>query len=216
MIKQLKFVVLVLACGAVAYGFAWQSRIAAPVSTAEESAARSQGGPAVSPARRARLKDGFTKFQDALASHIIHEGVRVIDATREPRKLEPRIVAQNYLLMLVESPPQQDNHLGIINIERMQEKSPAWNKVRNAPSRVSHLLKVSAEQRAQIELWEARGYPPMPGQRVETNASFWDRYRLQLAQQRYSLRKILNVPQREEWDRLLATIDAEYRDATSR
>lgn len=198
MVKSLKFIALALACSTVAYGFAyWRG---APV----------QQRKAYPVARKLNLREGFTPIQDALASHIIHEGSYLVDTTAPPAQ-QKVVVAQNYLLMLLQSPSQQANMLEMIQVDRLFPSPSPWDRVRKAPGVADAILRITDAQRRQFQQFDRQGYgtPPLgvaPGDWIQAR-------RAQLAHQRSVIRPILTQDQRSEWDEILAKVDAEFKAA---
>lgn len=197
MVKSLKFIALTLACSSVAYGFAfWQS---APPQKKVYPVAR-----------KINLREGFTPIQDALTSHIIHEGSYLVDITKPPVQ-QRMVVAQNYLLMLLQSPSQQANMLEMIQVDRLFPSPSPWDRVRKAPGIADAILRVTDAQRKQFAEFDRKGYgtPPLgaaPGDWIQAR-------RAQLAHQRSVIRPMLTKAQREEWDEILAKVESEFAAA---
>ena len=197
MVQSLKFIALALACSAIAFGFAFHQGQTAPKKTYPVS-------------RKLNLKAGFTPIQDALASHIIHEGSYLVDTTKPPVQ-QRMVVAQNYLLMLLQSPSQQANMLEMIQVDRLFPSPSPWDRVRKAPGVADAILRISDAQRKQFEKFDRQGYgtPPLgaaPGDWIQAR-------RAQLAHQRTVIRPILTPAQRAEWDEILAKVDSEFKAA---
>ncbi|MGV3616185.1 MAG: hypothetical protein ACO1SV_12695 [Fimbriimonas sp.] len=197
MTKHLKFIALALTCSVAAYaiGFAVQG---SPTGAGTPSQGQS-------PARRISLKEGFTPIQDALASYIIHHGSSVIDDEGDVPTMQKFVVSQNYLLLLLQTPAQQDNHRRMINIDRLPSR---WDRVKSVPSLANAILRITPEQKQLFAKWAFQGAPGAAAA-IKRGVSFREaRYR-QLLHEQKMIRTILTPAQRTEWDAILGKVRAE-------
>jgi hypothetical protein len=208
-----KFAALTAICGTAAYaiGSAWSP----PTPASRDQPHRaSQVATTVKPLD---LRAGFTPIQRVLMSHIVFQAEEAREGIADETVLERVVVAQNYLLMLMQSPSQQANMRRNIRFEG--HRPDLWDRILRAPSRVRAILRVTPGQQAKFARWNAEHRIVRPirssqaAAATKTRAQHRAARRAHLAQQRAFVRSILTPAQRAEWDAMLKTVAAEYRAA---